>query len=83
MTEEAAGLGVVSIPPEDPAQVCERCDAARLFLARLDKQAAEMLCMRVIEGMGIDEIAAELGVNERTVRRKLADSMSGFWFVKR
>jgi RNA polymerase sigma factor (TIGR02999 family) len=58
---------VIEAPAEDEkiVQVHEALDA----LAQEDPQKAEIVKLRFFVGLGHDEIAALLGVNEKTVRR--------------
>lgn len=66
--QERVELDAVEIPVADDAliqDVHETLDE----LAKLDPQKAEIVKLRFFVGLSFDEIAALLGVNERTVRR--------------
>lgn len=48
-----------------------RHDLVARLLARAPEDVCQMVTMRYFDELGLDQIAAQLGVNERTVRRKL------------
>lgn len=60
----AAALEVTSdiAPPDQKAQAAELVDQLRLALSRLPERQAEAFCLRSIEGMSYEEIAARLEV---------------------
>jgi DNA-directed RNA polymerase specialized sigma24 family protein len=55
--------------PEFAAEVAEQC---RALLARLGDPTLEAVAVKRMEGYSVEEIAAELGCAERSVKRKLA-----------
>jgi RNA polymerase sigma factor (TIGR02999 family) len=74
---------VVPVAPERDAQVV-RLDDALEELAKLDSRKARIVELRFFAGLKFEEIAAVLGVSERTVVRDwrlaktwLAREMSG------
>jgi RNA polymerase sigma-70 factor (ECF subfamily) len=52
-------------------RVFARQDLVARLLTRAPKDVRQMVVLRYFDELGLDQIAAQLGVNERTVRRKL------------
>jgi RNA polymerase sigma factor (TIGR02999 family) len=61
------GAGALPEPEDRVIELAEAIDA----LARLDERLAQTMEMRLFGGFGEGEIAAALGISDRTVRRDL------------
>jgi len=66
--QERIELDAVEIPTDDD-ELIQGVHAVLDDLAKLDAQKAEVVKLRFFVGLTFEEIAALLGVNERTVRR--------------
>ena len=58
--------------PEEEAERSERLDALRTALARLSDDHREILVLRELEGLSYAEIADTLGLEEGTVKSRIA-----------
>ncbi|MDG2523005.1 sigma-70 family RNA polymerase sigma factor [Caulobacter segnis] len=61
-----------TITPEAVAEAAQTLAGVMDILAQLSPQAREAFLLRRIDGLGHEEIAQRLGVNERTVKRHVA-----------
>ncbi len=64
-----------TLPPEavpDPVVAAEHSGSLRIALSRLPDGFREVLLMRVVDGMSVEDVAVALGVAEGTVKSRLA-----------
>lgn len=71
----AARPEAVSPSPEDRALVIEALLAVDAMLAALPEKVRRAFLMAQLDGLGYREIAAELGVSERMVKKYMAQAM--------
>jgi RNA polymerase sigma factor (TIGR02999 family) len=76
---ERVELDAIEIPNADDALIQDVHEALG-ELAKLDAEKAEIVKLRFFVGLSFEEIAALLGVNERTVRRRWAFAKA--WMCK-